>query len=65
MLSNFQMNGKDPTKGNEGKDGGYLRIVDVFLSSLVNIEMTRHATENQRIFANRNIFRDTVFPVCK
>lgn len=60
MLSNFQANGNDPTRGKDGRDGGYLRITDFFLSILVNNVNARNVAENKRISVSRNIFGSTV-----
>jgi hypothetical protein len=59
------MNGKDPTKGKDGKDGGYLLPADFFLSTLEKIETARNVTENQRKSVNRNIFGNRIFPAWK
>ncbi len=56
MSSKFRMNGKDPTRGKDGIDGGYLRLSDFFLRALVKIETVMNVAVKKRISVTRGIF---------
>src|SRR6218665_3516845 len=56
MFSKFRMNGKDPTRGKDGIDGGYLRLSDFFLRALVKIETVMNVGVKKRISVTRGIF---------